>query len=115
MRQWQLEEVLRIEETQHHYIEQYKDELSVEGSRTSIYPPGTATMDFAYNYDMLCDQEMTMSFDYVRHSRKKRLTYVACPVYSMKNTLQGIKYEIDTEKTKNANLFDQTDKECIFT
>jgi hypothetical protein len=38
-------------------------------------------MDYAYNYDMLCDSEISIGFDYVRHSRRKTLEYVAAPFY----------------------------------
>jgi hypothetical protein len=58
-----------------------KDDLDIEFSTTTKSRPGTAMMDYAYNYDMLCTHEETMAFDYVRHSRKKRLSYVASPVY----------------------------------
>jgi hypothetical protein len=67
-------------------LEQFKDELDVEYSTTTKYRKGSATMDYAYNYDMLCDAERTLSFDYIRHSRKDRLTYVASPFYLMEKS-----------------------------
>ena len=66
-------------------------------------------MDYAYNYDMLCDAERTLSFDYIRHSRKDRLTYVASPFYSMEKSAKvgaQISYKIDSKKTKETDLFD---------
>jgi hypothetical protein len=39
-------------------------------------------MIFSYNYDMLCNTESTMIFDYIRHSRRNKLDYVAAPIYS---------------------------------
>jgi hypothetical protein len=75
-------------------------------------------MDYAYNYDMHCDSEISIGFDYVRHSRIKRLEYVATPFYERK--LQGSKslgsfhYEIDTSKLEKFDLFDTKDKDHVF-
>lgn len=67
-------------------------------SSKSKYPIGTAMMDYAYNYDMLCDNEQCMSFDYVRHSRDERYKYIAAPTYNWKRDVVSgdeVKYEID--------------------